>query len=210
MNRPAATWYDTGPLATDWPAPGPRRRPLPAVIGLILVLLVATVWACGGFRERTGRFPLVAAGTTVETGQLRVTFTHADARTYGSSGDEWVVTVYGRCENVSDTPLEPSNTDAFGGNVLGTEVYRYAELLRFGGPGSGATLDLNPGVQPTRCELSYRFPRSTGLTDRFVVAVLDLVWKDNTITGSGEYSWVQRSTGVRLAVPLVVLEPSGS
>lgn len=207
MSPAPTTWWDTGPLETDWPAPTRRRWLAPLVVGLVLVLLVAGTWAFGGFADRTGRFPLLATGTSVETAQLRVTFTRAEARPAGSTNRNLTVTVFGTCENISDTPTVPTNSDAFAGAVPGVDFVN-TDYVSFGGPGSGSTTGLNPGLQPTECDVTFRFPAATTMSDSFFVVLCDMVWKDNTLTQSGEYSWVRQNSGVKVAVPLVVVPTS--
>jgi hypothetical protein len=204
MSRSPRTWWDTGPLETDWPSPGRHRWRVLGVVAVALVLVVAGTWAGGGFAERTGRFPLVATGTSVETAQLRVTFTRAEARPAGDANPDLRVTVYGTCENVSDTPTASSNSDAFSGAVPFADFVN-TDYIAFGGPGSNTTTNLNPGLQPTVCGVTFSFPATTILSDVFLVVVCDMVWKDNTITQSGEHSWVWQNTGVKVAVPLVIV-----
>lgn len=205
MDTQARVWFDTQPLESDWP--GPTRRPrwvIPVAVVAAVALVMGLVWAVGGFGERRGSFPLLAAGTTYETGQLRVTLEYAEA-SVSIGGDEYSIVAYGTCTNVSDTPTVSTNDRAFAGLVLGDSATPDAELVTYGRSGTNATTELNPDLRPHSCAVSFSFPITTRLTDYFIVGIWDLEWGDHTITQSGEESWATGTTGVRVLLPLRVL-----
>lgn len=202
MGETVRVWHDTQPLEPDWP--GPTRRPrwlTPVSIAAAIAAAMFVVWAAGGFAVRSGRFPLLGAGTTVDTGQLRITLTHAEAK--NRYGDEWTITAHGTCTNTSDEPTHISSDNAFAASVPGTNAQADVELLTFGGS-TNHTLHLNPRLEPQLCNVSFSFPSSTQLPDYFVLGIWDLEWGDHTLTQNGEQSWAAGNTGVRILLPLRV------
>lgn len=162
----APFWYDSAPLESDWPAPTPRWRrfvPLLVVLGVVAVI-IALVAALGGFADRTNsRILLVNPATELESGQLRTSFTRAEAAASYSGG--WQITVFGTCQNTSDRPTHISSSKGFSLYVPVIDTYADPSLLHF----HENSLYLNPGLAPTPCTILFDVPTAGALPDHIMV-----------------------------------------
>lgn len=196
-------WLDAADLEDDWPAPSPRpRRSIPiAIAGLLVVALVA-IWAFGGFDRHTER-PFVPHDTTIETGPLKVTVSHALARLREgteSSDAYWSVTVVGVCENTTDEPLLSSISGAFAAQIPGTDSSTTAKFMTHSFDHTP-----NPGLGGQRCEINFEFPGDQQPLDRLLLGIFDLEWRDKSMANTGGETWHSSGTGVRMWVPLSIV-----
>lgn len=111
--NPPGIQLDPLPLDPAWPVP---RRPgvgggvIVLIVGAILILLIGTIWAAGGFERRQDRIRAYAPGATVDVGSFTFTMERAEVRLqpegdYKHDGPHWEIRAYGTATNTAGEPI---------------------------------------------------------------------------------------------------------
>lgn len=212
----AAVWHDEGEVDPRWPAPSapvPRQvSPTLVVVGvlLVLVLLVAGLWAGGGFARRTDRLTPTPVGTLVTAGPFQLRFTGATAqqRTSYDGRVTWRLTVLGEGRTTGEETMAPPHDGTDGmfvsrddasGEIQEPDGLTFA---RDDGPGGQG---FTPGLplQPFQVQFTYGSTYRPGATLTF--AALGLELRDTSLVGDQDPVWASTDDGDRFALPVRVL-----
>lgn len=219
MEVPPGTWLDRRPLRRDWPEPAPPLRvpswALWGVPALLLVLVLTTVAALGGFERRTDRLTVMAPGSELDTRDLVYTFADATVQRQQSFGGvwEWEVVARGTVRNPHDEPLSPRTGD-FGSLVVrgvpGPESATI-EQVGVGGPldddFDSLRSDVRPGGATLPLEVSFVLPDPYRPSDRIALAAFVMEHTDNYVLGlgGGERTWNKTDDAFVVYLPLLLL-----
>jgi hypothetical protein len=215
-------WLDGAAVDPGWAPPAddmqrPRRRRL-LTVGipvLILVVLVAGVWAFGGFRERKDTATTVAAGTTFVNGPLQFSFSTATvqkANGYGKYKRIQKVVVSGTVRNTGNEALSPSGDWFFARALHGGEV-QTGDSAGIGDPDQFSAPDhVTPGLPAVPIHVNFEFPPTyqPGHTILFAVGTLSYGTHSYFSSGDSKYWDVGGGSVFRITLPLTKLaaEPS--
>jgi hypothetical protein len=213
---------DLGGVDPAWPPPsGPSgsdatgRKSIPAwlvysSILLVLVLLVAAVWAFGGFERRTDILKTMPPGTPFTTGPYEFRFTEATAQhwTDYDGAVYWKVVMVGEGRTTGKESISPSympNSGMFISKDDVTQQISQPELTRIGQEDFSRS-NFTPGLPhiPFSVIFKYDDRYRPGPTIRFVV--WDVVYGKHFIA-SDEESWHNGNHGYQLYLPVRVLPP---
>ena len=214
----APVWADDGPLDPGWPAPDaapPRVVPagLVAVAVLVVLALVAgLVWRLGGFERRTDVFVESPPGSTVTAGPYELRFTHATAQQRTDFRNEvtWRVIVIGEGRTTGTTTMAPSdfgsaNMFAAKDRPGGETQVPQGQTFRAGSFTDGAAFTPGLPLQPFRVQFDFSSHYQPGATLIFVA--FDQEFRDSSLLGNQEPSWVNADTAHLFHLPVQVLPP---
>lgn len=212
---PTGVRADPGRLDPSWGAPrqlGSLPRWVLITVPLALVVaLVATVIAVGGFEARTDRIVRVPADSVLTTGPFQVTFAGGTAVKTKDYDDKviWKITVVGTIQTTdprSDQPdvLESSDVSA---NVPTNQELISTNHVAIGNRiGSDyGTGQVTPGLGPVPIRWEFDLPETSPPTELLRLVVWQQEYVDNTITQTGERSWNRTQDGYELLVPITVV-----
>lgn len=208
-------WTDPGRLDPDWRPPrrlGSLPRWVIIAIPLAVVLaLVATVAALGGFEQRTDRITRLPSDAVITSGPFRLTFSTAVAAPRKNSDDEiiWAMSVAGTIQLLTEQSDRPDIAGSsfvlanLPSNAETVEIYRVVLGARVGQDfGSG---QVSPGLAPVPVTWEFEFPTTTPVTEMLRLIVWEQRYSDNTVTKTGELSWNLADDGFELLVPVTIV-----
>ena len=218
---PDPTWWPPPSKATDQdsdpdtspPDPGsgpPRRRPHPVLIGLlVLALVLALIWALGGFGARTDQRIPAEPGQLIVTGPYEFSFTRATAQRINRFGSEVVVEVraIGTGRTTGDEAISPSTLNPmFIARDDVTRELQEADGQRFG-PGGGFDSGdtFTPGLPPVEFTVTFEFSENYRPGSTIVFAVSELEYTDTSLLGTGEKVWNNADRTYVLQLPVTKL-----
>ncbi|QGN34510.1 hypothetical protein [Microlunatus sp. Gsoil 973] len=214
-----AVWVDDDPVDPTWPEPSAprfsRRRLLTVGIPVLaLVLLIASVWALGGFAERDDRITEVARGKSFMNGPFEFSFDRATVQEtdgYGKYKRIQKVLVTGTIRNTGDTAISPSGDWFVARPRQGTEVEE-GQTARIGATDSfSAPEDVTPGLPATRLTVDFEFPPT--FDDRTLLfAVGELSYGSHSyFSGDNDQFWdTGGGNAFRLQLPITRLAADDS
>lgn len=208
-------WTDTARLDPDWRPPR-RLGSLPrwVLVGIplaVVLALIATVVALGGFERRTDRITRLPADAVITSGPYRLTFEQAVARAAKGYDEKavWSVSVVGTIQILMDTTDRPSVTSSsfvVANLPSGPDTVELKQVTignRIGRDfGSG---EVTPGLAPVPIVWEFEFPRTTPVSDVVRVVVWQQEHTDNTVTKTGELSWNLDDDGSEVVLPVTVV-----
>ena len=189
----------------------PRRAAwVTGIVVLGLVAVLGLVWGLGGFERRTDLLTVTTPGTLITTGPFEFTFTEVTAQKKKDFDQSiyWTLTVIGTGRTTGDITLGPrtGDTGTFVSKDVRSGEVAVPDTVSFGADGVlSGTNELTPGLPPVKVQMALRYKGSyvPGPTLRFVV--LELTFRDASLIGTGEKSWVPTNHGYDLALPVRVL-----
>lgn len=206
---------DPGRLDPGWRPPR-RLGSLPrwvlvAVPLALVVALVVTVVALGGFDRRTDRITRVPADSVITTGPFRLTFgvgTAAKAKNYDDKVF-WDVTVAGTIQTTDPTSDQPSTAEA---SIVVANVPTNRDLINTKQVAMGNRIGkdysagrVTPGLRPVPIRWEFEVPEASPPTALLRLVVWQQEYVDSTITQTGELSWNRTRDGYELLVPITVV-----
>lgn len=210
----SGVWADSDPLDEDWPEPKPvRHRPLWLTAGVpvvVLALLVTLVWSFGGFELRRNAVTVQEPGSVVESGPFEFVFTEVTAQpTYDAEG--WTITVIGTGRVLGDEAERPRTGDN-GPFVARDPKSREVQVPLSPEVGERPTEEdraqgtyFTPGLPMVPIRLEMEFTEAYEPTAELTFIVLNQEYTDNTLTGTGEKTWNNTSSGTIIDLPVTVL-----
>lgn len=212
-------WTDDADLDPSWAPPQepaeyrPRSRRRILGIGipvLAVVLVIATVWALGGFDYRDDKITDVAAGTKFEDGPFEFTFTTATIQLKEQFDDTMIneVSVYGTVRNTWDEALDADSdwfliADPSGGDPKGATS---ANIFRKGDVPDAPSM-VAPGLAAVDYQVQFELDKSTKAPKQITFGVGKLSYGNNSVfSTSNEETWDADNGELnRIHVPLKVL-----
>lgn len=218
-----SVWVDGGPIDPTWdepqdadnPASGRARRRLLA-IGipvLVLVVLVGTVFAFGGFKDRDDTITDVKLGQTFTNGGYEFSFSSATIQQAPSYGGKYKriqkVTVTGTIRNIGDTAASPLDGWFLARGVQGTQT-ETDQVAIVGNPEqTNSPEDVTPGLPPVPLTVTFQFPPTFSETE-LLFGARGLTYGTHSYFGgtTDEYWDVSGSNLFRLRIPMKRLAPA--
>lgn len=193
---------------TEEPRVEPNRRSWPWLVSIVavLALLVAGVWAAGGFERRDDLATRISAGQTFQDGPYEFTFTEATIQRTTNFDDEqvWSVVVIGTGRTTGDASITPDN-DMFVVKDSRSGAYQEeakSQEFGVGRAGSGGSL-FTPGLPAIPYRVVYEFPVDAFAPDSTIVfAAWQLEWQDTSLLKIGDYRWSATHDFVLMTLPL--------
>lgn len=216
--RRRGVWTDSGRLDPDWEQPRARGR-LPrwltlGVPALLIAVVIVVVWLLGGFKERHDRVTVVTPGTTISSGDYRMTFTLATATPEESFGDPvWRFRAYGTIRTVGDEARTPRLASS---SVVAAQCPANKEIASTKDVQVGTrvgrdhhTGTVTPGLPAVPVVWEFDFTTKCTPTEVLRLIVLDQRYYDNTLLKTGEKGWhtIDAATEVRLPVTVMPAPP---
>ncbi|MDO5498384.1 MAG: hypothetical protein Q4F67_01735 [Propionibacteriaceae bacterium] len=111
--NPPGIRIDPERLDPGWRGPQPPRASGSTILLAVLavaVLVLGTIWAGGGFAERTDQVQAYPLGEEVDVGSFTITFTHVEvsfqeAEEIGTKPERWSIRAHGTATNTTGAPL---------------------------------------------------------------------------------------------------------
>ncbi len=214
---PDPAWWPP-PASPAGPAAGPpddeagprRRRPHPVLIGVVvLALMLALIWALGGFKARTDLRIPAEPGQLIATGPYEFTFTRATAQRIKRFGTDVVVAVrvIGTGRTTGDEAITPSTLNPmFIARDEATREFQEADGQRFG-PGGGFDYgdSFTPGLPPVEFTVTFEFSENYRPGRTIVFAVSELEYTDTSLLGTGEKVWNNADRTFVMQLPVTQL-----
>lgn len=216
---PTGVRTDPGRLDPGWSPPrqlGSLPRWVLVTVPLaLLVALVATVIAVGGFDERTDRIVRVPADSAITTGPFRVTFGVGTAVKTKDNDDKviWKITVVGTIQTTDPTSDRPDileSSDVVANVPTNRALINVSRVTVGNRIGTDyATGQVTPGLAPVPIRWQFEVPESSPPTEVLRLVVWQQEYVDTTITQTGYLSWNRTSDGYELLVPITVVQGDG-
>lgn len=168
-------WTDDSPIDPRWPEPpdpdagsggnsGGRRGRRLLTIGipvLAVVVLIAAVFALGGFKQRNDTITDIKLGQTFSNGPYELKFSSAtvqESEGFGKYKRIQKVVVSGTMRNTGDKAASPSYDWFIARGVHDTRT-QPGDSTNIGQPGQfDAPQDVTPGLPPVRINVQFEFP----------------------------------------------------
>lgn len=205
---------DEAPVASEWSPPEDpdEQRGLPgpvrgAIAVLAVVVLVAGIWALGGFKVRTDTDQHVQPGESIESGPYEFVFSKATAQKNTSSDGEvsWMVLVHGTARTTGDESIYPKNS-MFAAKDPETVEQPDAGDTEIGTEGTGTHASyLTPGLPLVPYRVQFEFSEHFKPTDRILFAAYRLQEGNALLLDTGEKSWNNTRYAYRYDLPITVL-----
>ena len=181
---------------------------------LAVVVLVGSVFAFGGFKQRNDTITDIELGQNVTNGAYEFTFSSATVQSapgYGKYKRIQKVVVVGTMRNDSDSAAAPDSTWFLARGVKFDQV-QTAESALTGQAGQlNAPGDVTPGLPPVRMEVEFDFPPTFSDTE-LVFGMRQLTYGTHSyLSGpsAGPSTWdVSGNDTYRLRMPMKRLAPA--
>ncbi len=180
------------------------------LVGVVAIALVlALIWALGGFERRTDLRIPTEPGAVIRTGPYEFTFTKATAQRINRFGNEVVVDVrvIGTGRTTGDASIAPSTLNPM--FVARDETSREVQEAQGQRFGSGSGFDqgdtFTPGLPPVPYTVTFEFSETYRPGSSLVFAVSELEYTDTTLLGTGEKSWNNGDRNFVLTLPVTQL-----
>lgn len=220
--NPPGIRLDPERLDPAWRAP---RSPRPGggvvllVISAVLVLVLGTVWAAGGFAKRTDRAKAFPLGEPIDVGSFTIEFTHVEvsfqeAQQIGNKPERWSLRAYGAATNTTGKPLvlyKPGVIGLPNGRVIGGyDVYPQLRT-ETGELKNSRGLKLEPGLEKVPVVLSGELPSAWRPTGHLFVGVRQQTYEAHEINqGLTSKRWSNARAGSAGFWAPVRIIPAGS
>jgi hypothetical protein len=196
--------------------PARRRRPRILTVGipvLAVVVIIAAVWALGGFDRRRDQVQDVATGSPVVQGPLTLTFTRAtvqEANGYGQYKRIQKIVAYGTARNTWTESFDPQS-DWFIARDPNSDLVETGQLFKIV-RGDDVIFDapdtLAPGLPAQPVSVEFEMPPTFKPGRSFVFGVAKVDFGNHSFfTSSDEETWDDSGTAYRMRLPLQVLKP---
>lgn len=213
-------WTDDSPIDPGWPEPqdpdirsgtgaGGRRGRRLLAIGiplLAIVVLVGSVVAFGGFKQRNDTITDIKLGQTFTNGPYELRFSTAtvqETEGFGKYKRIQKVVVSGTMRNTGDKADSPSYDWFLARGVHDTRV-QSGDSTNIGRPGQfDAPQDVTPGLPPVRVNVQFEFPPTFADTE-LVFAMRQLTYGTHSyFGGNADQFWDAGGPDLfRLRMPL--------
>ena len=176
-----------------------RGRTLTVLAAVVVLGLLGTVWAAGGFERRRDLFTAVEPGTVLRSGPYELTLTGATVQ-HTTSSDVYDVVVAGTARTTGDESISPAigssgfvfASDPATGAVQPTSSFDIGTTESYFGPDS-----LTPGLPAVPVAVSFRFPAAP--QGRLRVVVFEQEYT-NAYVLSDEKAWRNTREGYALTL----------
>lgn len=192
------------------------RRLLPWLIGAVVIaLIIGSVAAVGGFKERNYRVN-VQPNEAIDVGPATLWIDHAILQLDSLSKSKWNVRVQMKCQLNETNSLTGggvsyalTNHDAvqIGDMSTGELIRGERPYLRIGPIGKNDSMaknDLSPGLPPQPCQMHYEMPADYQPTDSLRMVIYQLEYRESSYVSSTTFqdkSWLPGPNYYRLDIP---------
>ncbi len=200
-----------GPAPTGETTADHRRRLsaglLTGLIAAAVVLIVAVVWAVGGFEKRRDLLTEISPGTTITTGPYTFTFTEVTAQRTIDVSDriQWEVIALGTGESNDTETGAPDYGDSgsFVSRDVASREVQVPKGIRFSD--GEVRHNFTPGLAPVPFSVSFNYPESYQPQATLQFVVFDLEKYDNALLGEGDEEWHSAGKGYSMNLPIRIL-----